>query len=129
MQLSDLHTSAAVSEDDWEEAFGLDSEYGTTASNGPQPFTPDQIRRVVWWHGSSEEGYASVDIAGLFELNDGRYATLVAGCDTTGWDCQSSVTWSKQFATLDEAVLYGLDQEARDLYLAARAEGEAQSRG
>jgi hypothetical protein len=115
MRLDELPTNDAVTEADWREVFGDPGYEGGTANNGPQPFTVEQVTRVIWWHSESSEG---VDIAGLFELTDGRYASVVAGCDTTGWDCQSSVTWSKQFNTLDEAVTFGLDRSAREQYLA-----------
>ena len=119
MKIEDLPTADGVDETDWRQAFGIESDYGTPAENGPQPFTPDQVDRVIWWHGDSSEGYASASISALFQLAGGKYATLVAWCDTTGWDCRSSVTWSKQFDTLAEALSQGLDSEGRAGYVAA----------
>jgi hypothetical protein len=35
-------------------------------------------------------GYGEEEIVGVFRLKDGRFLYVSGGCDTTGWDCQSS---------------------------------------
>ena len=59
------------------------------------------------------DGYANTDVHGLFRLKDGRYATLSAWCDTTGWDCQAA-GHGEVYATLEEAKRLGLTLEERE---------------
>jgi hypothetical protein len=39
-----------------------------------------------------DDGYAEEEIVGIFRLKDGRFLYVSGGCDTTGWDCQSSAS-------------------------------------
>ncbi len=57
------------------------------------------------------------------KLNDGRFFMLRAGCDYTGWDCQSggnadvAVTWGallRYGITADEAIRMGLTEGDHD---------------
>ena len=50
---------------------------------------------------------------GLFLLKDGRFASIRAGCDYTGWGCQKSGS-SNVADTFDRMWLYGLDDDERD---------------
>jgi len=50
---------------------------------------------------SSMEGYGQVDIEIIFKQGD-SFVAVVAGCDTTGWDCRASGD-SKVCATEEEA--------------------------
>jgi hypothetical protein len=59
-----------------------------------------------------EGDYAEEDVQALLRLKDGRYATVVASCDSTGYDCQGYVDWHIA-ETFEEAVLFGLDESAR----------------
>lgn len=122
MKLEDLPTTDEVRQDDWRQVFGIVEDEWSTAYNGPQPFTPEDVAEVLWWDGYSPEGGGSVSIAALFRLTDGRYATLMAGADYTGWDCQSYMTWSKQFDTKAEALTQGLDKYVREEYADALKE-------
>jgi hypothetical protein len=56
--------------------------------------------------------YAETDIVALAELSDGSWATVMAYCDTTGWDCQADAQW-KWAPTRELAISQGLDREAR----------------
>jgi hypothetical protein len=61
------------------------------------------------WHGS----YAEEDVQALLRLKDGRWATVMASCDSSGYDCIGYVDW--YYAdTFEQAILFGLDQGARD---------------
>lgn len=60
------------------------------------------------WRGD----YAEEDVEALLRLKDGRYATVVASCDTTGYDCRGYVDWHIA-ETFEEAVAFGLGEGAR----------------
>lgn len=49
---------------------------------------------------------------GLFEMNDGAFLFVEAGCDYTGWDCRSNGS-SEWFNTREEAVAC-ISAEARE---------------
>lgn len=57
---------------DWREAFVYAKD-----------FKREDVKRVLLMSNGDNDG---PDWIGLFELNDGRYAGLSAGCDYTGWD-------------------------------------------
>lgn len=59
---------------DWQEAFKYAS------------FTMDEVESVV---ASSEGENDGQNWLAVFNLKDGRFAYLEAGCDYTGWDCQA----------------------------------------
>lgn len=60
----------------------------------------DGVVRIV----ASDEGENDeADWIGVFEMTDGRYLVVRAGCDYTGWDCQASGT-HEWHATEDEAL-------------------------
>ncbi len=73
--------------------------------------TPERIARIDVSY-LARGDHAAKDIVLLVELTDGSWATCMAWCDTTGWGCQDSVEW-KWAKTRDDAITYGLDQEAR----------------
>lgn len=73
--------------------------------------TRDRIARIVAVD-VTEGDYAETNLALMVELTDGTWATCMAWCDTTGWDCQSGVEW-KWARTRADAVFSGLDREAR----------------
>jgi hypothetical protein len=74
--------------------------------------TPDRIARVDRSYVNGGD-YAETDLAALVELVDGGWATVVAWCDTTGWDCQSGVMW-KWAPDRATAIAQGLDNGARE---------------
>lgn len=74
--------------------------------------SPEEIASVTHSYSYSPEGYGSVNLAFLGRLNDGRWVTCVAWCDTSGWDCRSGSDW-RIFDTRNGAVAFGLDKESR----------------
>lgn len=86
---------------DWEMAFqccgpvesGDSSGYNSpSVSSVPgeecdaSPFGRLDVARVVATSDGENDG---ANWIGIFRLKDGRFAFLSAGCDYTGWDCQS----------------------------------------
>ncbi len=73
------------------------------------PFTRNDVKRIVGLvDGCNDEE----DWVGVFELLDGRYAFLKAGCDYTGWDCQAG--GDAYVATnIDHLVQFGMDEYSR----------------
>lgn len=59
-----------------------------------------------------EGDYAEEDVKALLRLTDGRYATLTASCDTSGYDCIGYVDWN-YYERFEDAVMFGLDDNAR----------------
>ncbi len=60
--------------------------------------------------------FSETDIAAVVRLLNGDWAALEAGCDPTGWDCQS---WCdiRIGPDLSDVVNYGLSEEARRLLM------------
>lgn len=52
-------------------------------------FAPEAIDKVIDVQVSRGD-YAETEVRAVGLLGDGRYFFLAAGCDSTGWDCQSS---------------------------------------
>ena len=40
----------------------------------------------------------------ILQMKDGTFANAIGGCDYTGWDCQSSASFSGGFKTPEEAI-------------------------
>lgn len=60
--------------------------------NQPQPFTLDQVDDIlacIAGHNDEDDWYWIV------QLKDGSFYLIDAGCDYTGWDCNSSCTCIK----------------------------------
>lgn len=78
-----------------------------------EPCRPEQIAEIeaVWT--ACNVDYADSEIVALFRLTDGRYATVTAWSDSSGWGCQDATYW-KIAANRDEAIMYGLDNEGRE---------------
>lgn len=49
------------------------------------PFTQEDVEEIIAIHEDSEEGFGQWEGVAVFKLKDGRYASLRAGCDTSGW--------------------------------------------
>ena len=95
MEISDLPDVAGVwGEGDWAEALdaGRTCEYAAKSGDAG-PMTAARIKRVPWIAAESPEGYGSVDMACLAELDDGTFAICEAWADTTGWGCRDDATW------------------------------------
>lgn len=117
---------------DWEHAFqccgaveisymvGNEPEY-RAAYNHPQvsaavgstvaadPFQRIDVAEVIATSDGENDGASWI---GVFRLNDGRFAFLSAGCDYTGWDCQSG-GHAIVAHTLEHLVRFGLGEEDR----------------
>jgi hypothetical protein len=52
-----------------------------------EPFARSDVARIVAISDGEKDG---LEWIGLFELKDGRFGFVRAGCDFTGWDCQAS---------------------------------------
>lgn len=50
---------------------------------------------------------------GVFELHDGRFVSISAGCDYTGWGCQEGGS-SQVAASEEEIIRFGLTDEERE---------------
>lgn len=73
------------------------------------PFQRNDVKRVIAAADGENDG---ADWIGIFELNDGRFAFLSAGCDYTGWDCQSGGGATVSHS-LDHLLQFGTDESAR----------------
>ena len=58
-------------------------------------------------------GYAEMDLAAVMRLKDGRWATVHAGTDTTGWGCHGDYVRWYVGPTLEDAIYNGLTNESR----------------
>ena len=76
---------------------GIDYDLYSCLKYHPQPFTLDEIKKVLAVHEGENDGD---DWRWVLSLKDGRFAFLQGGCDYTGWDCQSWAT--SQFADTPE---------------------------
>jgi hypothetical protein len=83
---------------DWKAAFAYASG-----------FTMDDIGTV---HGAVEGENDGDDWIIWGRLKDGRWFSLKAGCDYTGWDCQAS-GHSHTAATKKELIRMGMDSQTR----------------
>lgn len=74
-----------------------------------EPFTRDDIAELIACADGENDG---PDWIAVMRLKDGRFAFLTAGCDYTGWDCQSG---GNAFVADSLARLwqYGVDENAR----------------
>ena len=82
---------------DQRERTGIDHDLFTCLKENPQPFTIDDIAKVLAVHEGANDGD---DWRWVLSLNDGRFVFLQGWCDYTGWDCQSDA--SSAFADTPE---------------------------
>ena len=107
---------------DWEEAFMYANEPEAVppgADIGADGFGREDVIRVIALAEGENDG---ADWVGVFELRDGRFAALRAGCDYTGWDCQAGGD-SNVATTEADIIRFGLSQEERKR-LDLRIDGE-----
>lgn len=76
----------------------------------PTHFAREDVARIIYAQEGEHDG---ADWLGVFELKDGRFATLSAGCDYTGWDCQASGR-ARVASTLDILLRFGLTDAERN---------------
>lgn len=93
---------------DWQQMLGNSTDGQGTVGLG-------QLYQVHAMWTNTDEGFegGDADYAALIELQDGSWATLHAGCDTTGWGCQGDYVRWRVFSSRDEAVRAGLTNESR----------------
>lgn len=110
---------------DWEEAFGYAGKSTNTCAEyqgknpvktvqfceqvNEDPFDREDVEEII---SMSEGENDEENWIGVFKLKDGRFATIDAGCDYTGWDCQA---WgvAEVAGSLEEIIRFGLSNEQR----------------
>lgn len=121
MKIEELPTNEDWLADDWAQCFASTAEYTRgvlhrTAAVPTEPdpivITPDMVTEVVRFHGTSPEGWSSVECYAVVRLTDGRWASLSAWADTTGWGCQDGVTWHIG-ESQEQVERWGLDDDGR----------------
>ena len=94
---------------------GQGPEYLPTQGYGGsvEPVKSKDVAHVIAVCSWTEEGYAECTVMGVVLFNDGRYAYVEGGCDTTGWDCRSNVRVC--FASsLNDVIRWGMTDESRE---------------
>lgn len=105
--------------EDWAEAFderdrSLSQEIEAYDVSDAQ-FTRSDVAKIfaaVIEYGCHNEA----DCYGLFQLKDGRYLSVEAWCDTTGWDCQAG-TVKTVASSLGTLIEMGVTSAGRRAYL------------
>lgn len=103
----------------------LDTAIFTTAAVGApktDPITADMVAEVTDWYATYNEGGPYVagsgdtgtelDLIAVVRLKDGRWASINAWNDYTGWGCQDG----SEIAigdTKEQVVQFGLDEDGR----------------
>jgi hypothetical protein len=62
---------------------------------------------------NSNDVGTELDMVALLELNDGRWASLEAGNDYTGWGCMGDFAAVRIGSTREAVIRYGLTKESR----------------
>lgn len=107
----------------WEECFAFSSGETVTRHNGlpsscgeppvsEAPFKRSDVAVVEALHDTTARDWDGWSGVGVFLLKDGRWACIEAGCDYTGWDCQSGGS-SRVAATRENIIRFGLTVEQR----------------
>ncbi len=73
-------------------------------------FSPEDVMFVYFTEEGQNDG---PEWMGVFLLNDGRFVFVAAGCDFTGWECQSG-GWVCVSDNLEDLIQFGLTNEARN---------------
>lgn len=108
---------------DWGEVFGCCGEPGhnnyevaepTEQRAGSKPFTRWDVLRVVAKSEGQNDGPPWLIV---FESVTGEFVFVMAGCDFTGWDCQSSGKswWASSLGTLEQCALTDEARERLDI--------------
>lgn len=95
------HSLDMLANYDWPQAFGYAKD-----------FTIEDVAEIIDYR-DGENDEANWIMYG--KLKDGRYFTLSAGCDYTGWDCQAGGT-SETADTLEKLIRFGMGDDERDRY-------------
>ena len=109
---------------DWKEVFGYaggpdadSNSRGSIPEAAPigtnvdtTPFGLDDVAEI-YGHSDGENDEKDWIVYG--RLNDGRFFSIIAGCDYTGWDCNAGGTASVSIS-LENITRFGLTKEARE---------------
>ncbi len=110
-EYSDLPTKGDWGIYDWQEILG--KSIGPDGNANGAIVTLGMVYEVHAMHMTSEHGWGQADYAALVELQSGDWATVHAGCDTTGWGCHGDYIDWRIFISRDEAIRMGLTNESR----------------
>lgn len=95
---------------DWGEAFAYANPTAVIGDSvSTAPFTREDVVKIVAMAEGENEGPNWV---GVFRLRGGRWASLEAGCDYTGWDCQAGGS-AQVASTKAKIIRFGLSQGDR----------------
>lgn len=96
---------------DWENVFDYASpeEAEPNSKVSRASFERKDVKRIIAYVEGENDG---PDWVIVVELKDGRFASIRAGCDYTGWDCQA---WgsSNVAESEDKIIRFGLSNEER----------------
>ncbi|MEK5166186.1 hypothetical protein NYE69_28175 [Paenibacillus sp. FSL R5-0527] len=97
----------------WREAFeaaGAPEVVQFAKSVFTAPFNREDVAEIIAISDGKNDGPNWI---GVFRLKDGRFGTVDAGCDYTGWDCQQ---WgsAEVAGSLEEIIRFGLTNEQRE---------------
>ena len=100
---------------DWAEVFKAEYALPTRALGAPadlstETFARENVKRIIAMVDGEHYGR---DWVGVFELTDGRFVSISAGCDYTGWDCQAGGS-SQVAATEQDIIRFGLTDDERE---------------
>lgn len=84
--MADYHWKSAFDE---AYGYGIGLRYHDTDDSEPDDNEPP-ISNVVRVIASADGEPDGDDWIGIFEMQDGSFVCLRAGCDYTGWDCQAN---------------------------------------
>lgn len=106
----------------WENAFAfagtepMSGNFGTPSSCGEPAvhetvFGLNDVAEVIGqWEHDDDDGWDGVAVV---RLKDGRFASIAAGCDYTGWDCVANGA-AKVAATRENIIRWGLSVNERE---------------
>lgn len=106
---------AELEDYNWKNAFGEDCitlrydrtiTYRNDESLSVEPFTREDVETLLH---SAEGEHDGASWLAVGKLKDGRYFSIEAGCDYTGWDCQAggSCSFSK---TYEDVLKFGVEE-------------------
>lgn len=110
-EFSELPTQGDWGVYDWQELVGK-SRTADGVNDDLAEVTLGMIYKVHAMH-KTEGSYSEADYAALVELQSGDWATVHAGCNTTGWGCHGDYVDWRIFISKDEAIKVGLTNESR----------------
>jgi hypothetical protein len=101
-----------LDEYDWEEAFAASEIKPTITAKAAslEGVTRENVKRIVAMVLGENDG---PNWTGVFEMNDGRFISVCAGCDYTGWDCYGEGEIFVAY-TQDDIIRYGLSNDERE---------------